>query len=359
MAKLKSVFPQQLKKLILVLFILGFIYDVVLPLPVSDLSLLIIIALLVGSVIMWNIDGMVLIKHSVWLAILCSIFAILEYNRISERLAIWWYIFFTVGALHLTVTYRLKPGKKYLDSKQLIQEILRSYSPIIKLKLSAVKLAHLTIPVITFTLEEVKITNLVPAILNLTKTCSVFLSLYLVYSLVSNTLSTIEVYQSFYPSNSLNYFIQQTGQYAAISLLIGIVIGLGLFFVIKNRRTLAFIVTPALLFSLFLITNYVYVHTTQFQYDIRLWSVSPKKATLWDEIKLSGRNFRDLPFKGKVYIDGVEHAITSWTDKQIVIQADPTKTSSGEIKVIDYYGKESVNTLPIEYYDFETKELIE
>lgn len=137
------------------------------------------------------------------------------------------------------------------------------------------------------------------------------------------------------------------------------VVGLGLFFVIKNHRTLAFIVTPALLLSLFLITNYLYVKTTQFQYDIRLWSVSPRKATLWDGIKLSGRNFRDMPFQGKVYIDGVEHTVISWNDQQIIIQADPTKTSSGEIKVIDYYGKESVNTLPIEYYDFDTKEMVE
>lgn len=286
------------------------------------------------------------------------LFVIFDLNPFAEKLSIWFIVLLAVYSIQ-SVIYQLEQGKKYLDLKQLIQEILRSYSPLIRPKLSTVKFAHLTFPVITFAVEEVKITNFTPAIQNFAKIVSVLVSVNLIYSLISNTLSTIEVYQNYYPSDSFGHFIQQTGQYAAISLLIGVVVILGLFFVIKNRQTIVFVVTPALLLSLFQVTNYVYVNTTQFQYDIRLWSVRPAKATLWDEIKLSGRNFRDMPFKGQVYIDGVEHAITSWTDKQIVIQADPTKTSSGEIKVIDYYGKESVNTLPIEYYDFDTKEIIE
>lgn len=286
------------------------------------------------------------------------LFVIFDLNPFAEKLSIWFIVLLAVYSIQ-SIIHQLEQGKKYLNFKQLTQKILHSYSPIIRTKLSTVKFARLTIPVVTFTVGKAKITNLTPRILNLAKTISICITLYLVYSLVSNTLSTIEVYQNFYPSDSFSHFIHQSGPYAAISLLIDMVVGLGLYLVIKNRQTIVFIITPALLLSLFLVTNYVYVNTTQFQYDIRLWSVSPKKATLWDEIKLSGRNFRDMPFKGQVYIDGVEHAVVSWTDKQIVIQADPTKTSSGEIKVIDYYGKESVNTLPIEYYDFDTKELIE
>lgn len=283
------------------------------------------------------------------------IFVIFDLNPFAEKLSIWFIVLLAVYSIQ-SVIYQLEQGKKYLNFKQLTQKILHSYLPTVK---PTIEFAHLTFPTITFAVEEVKITNLTPAIQNFAKIVSVIVSVNLIYSLISNTQSTIEVYQNFYPSNSLNYFIQQTGQYAAISLLIGMVVGLGLFFVIKNRQTLVFAVTPALLLSLFLITNYIYINTTWFQYDVRLWSVRPAKATLWDEIKLSGRNFRNMPFQGKVYIDNIEHTVVSWTDKQIVIQADPTKTSSGEIKVIDYYGKESVNTLPIEYYDFDTKELIE
>lgn len=108
MTRHKLISLHQFKRLVLALFVLGFIYDVVLLMPVSDISLLVIIALLIGSIIIWKIDGTTLIKHSVWLAILCSIFAVLEYNRFSERLAIWWYIFFSIGTLQLAIIHLKK-----------------------------------------------------------------------------------------------------------------------------------------------------------------------------------------------------------------------------------------------------------
>lgn len=286
------------------------------------------------------------------------LFVIFDLNPFAEKLSIWFIVLLAVYSIQ-SIIHQLEQGKKYLNFKQLTQKILHSYLPTVKPSLSTIKFAHLTFPVITFAVEEVRITRLTPAIQNFAKIVSVLVSVNLIYSLISNTLSTIEVYQNYYPSDSFGHFIQQTGQYAVISLLIGMVIVLGLLFAFRNRQTIVFIITPTLLLSLFLITNHIYINTTWFQYDVRLWSVRPAKATLWDEIKLSGRNFRNMPFQGKVYIDNIEHTVVSWTDKQIVIQADPTKTSSGEIKVIDYYGKESVNTLPIEYYDFDTKELIE
>lgn len=300
----------------------------------------------------------VISKFTFLLLIAIPISLLLFDESITEKLSYWFIVLLAVYSVQ-SIMYQLESGKKYSGLKQLAHKIYNSFLPVISLRLSHIKLSHLNIPVVIVTVKETKITHLAPVVLNVFKVASVLVSLRLIYLLVINTLNIINVYRNYYPSASLNHFIQQTGQYAAISLLVCFLVGLGLFFVVKNYQTIVFIVMPALLLSLFLTTNYIYVNTTRFQYDVRLWSVRPAKATLWDEIKLSGRNFRDMPFQGKVYIDNVEHTVVSWTDQQIVVQADPTKTSSGEIKVIDYYGKESVNTLPIEYYDFDTKEIIE
>ncbi len=164
-----------------------------------------------------------------------------------------------------------------------------------------------------------------------------------------------QFYEDFYQSNQQDIFWKGTGQYLTIALVI-FVVTFVLFQYKKNLRAKTILAILLLILN-YQTSNIIFNATTAYKYDVILYSVSPKRATLWDEVKITGRNFREMPFKGRVYINDVEHMILSWTDRRIIFQADPTKTKTGEVKIIDFYGKES-DTIHLDYYDLQTNELI-
>lgn len=172
---------------------------------------------------------------------------------------------------------------------------------------------------------------------------------------LTKTQSYLHFYQDFYPVDQNNIFWKSLGKYLVFVSIILIV----LYFIKQHRHKLREkLILASLLLILYFQTSIILFNSaTSYKYDIIIWSISPKKATLWDEVRITGRNFREMPFEGEVYIDGIEHRVLSWSDREIIFQADPTKTKTGEVKIVDYYGKES-GTIHLDYYDLQTNQLI-
>lgn len=81
--------------------------------------------------------------------------------------------------------------------------------------------------------------------------------------------------------------------------------------------------------------------------------ISPDIASNWMNVKIIGKNFRPMPFMGKVLINGSEQTIKSWDDKTIVIEIDPIRSATGELVVRNIYawGESESNKIQFTLYD--------
>ena len=94
-------------------------------------------------------------------------------------------------------------------------------------------------------------------------------------------------------------------------------------------------------FSIFtVIVNVVLVFflnsTLSFTNEPRITSISPQETSeAWTDVTVNGKNFRDLPFVGRIYIDGVEQGVyvISWTDSKVVFRTNPQITKSGMLRL--------------------------
>ena len=82
------------------------------------------------------------------------------------------------------------------------------------------------------------------------------------------------------------------------------------------------------------IAQSVFDRSTPYRDDLKIWSVSPNEtAEPWVDVTITGRNFGEMPFIGKVYIDGVEQRIMRWKKDEIIFRTNPLTTRSGRLAV--------------------------
>ena len=77
-------------------------------------------------------------------------------------------------------------------------------------------------------------------------------------------------------------------------------------------------------------------------------------ASKYSEITIYGHNFREMPFMGKVYINGNTQNIREWDDDKIVVEIDPILSKSGNLMVVNDYGfgkHVKSNVKVFEYFD--------
>ena len=55
----------------------------------------------------------------------------------------------------------------------------------------------------------------------------------------------------------------------------------------------------------------------------------------WTDVVIYGKNFRNIPFVGKLYIGDIEQGeyMIYWSDEKIVFRTSPDLTRSGQVKV--------------------------
>ena len=88
---------------------------------------------------------------------------------------------------------------------------------------------------------------------------------------------------------------------------------------------------------------------TSFYSSAYILKISPESTSeSWVDVEISGFNFEDLPFSGKVEINGAEQRIILWSNNKIVFRTNPDTTKSGLLSVFTHRGSKS-NTKSFEY----------
>jgi len=131
----------------------------------------------------------------------------------------------------------------------------------------------------------------------------------------------------------------------------------------KKRKLLKKIFIVLLLFIFWQASDLIFSRgRNEFANKPYILYISPQIASRYQTVEIHGRNFRDLPFVGKVLINGEEQMISSagnekvWTDQKITIIVDPLLSSTGPLEVWVNQGNEWVksNKVNFIYYDSKT-----
>lgn len=172
------------------------------------------------------------------------------------------------------------------------------------------------------------------------------LSLYLFLNICKKTLSYYVFYYNFFDYNQLGLFIKRTGLVLSFIYILALIL---ICIVIRTSQKLRTYLVIVILLVAQVCSDIIFTRTTSsFRNKVYVWTINPKSATLWDEIIINGVNFKDVPFQGRVVVGSIEHRVLKWSNNKIVIQADPTITKAGKMKVITADGKES-NEVDLEY----------
>jgi hypothetical protein len=163
-------------------------------------------------------------------------------------------------------------------------------------------------------------------------------------------------YHKFFESQYLHQFWQRQG------LLLGAfwLLSLGFFIRLLRRhwhsKAKQFLVV-LLLLALWQGDRVIFQHTrAKFEFKPYVLRIFPDIASKYMEVKIYGRNFRDLPFKGKVLIGDKEQRIKKWSDQLIIIEIDPYHSQTGDLVVVNYNGRGDLKSNPVRftYYDSKT-----
>ncbi|OGE77634.1 hypothetical protein A3J19_04960 [Candidatus Daviesbacteria bacterium RIFCSPLOWO2_02_FULL_41_8] len=160
---------------------------------------------------------------------------------------------------------------------------------------------------------------------------------WLVWSTIDQVRGYLDFFQEFFVQNQDAQFWDQIGNSMVSIYLVVLVIFLLLLFLRRldlRRKTLVGIV---ILYLCTVIAQSVFDRSTPYRDDLKIWSVSPNEtAEPWVDVTITGRNFGETPFLGKVYINGVEQRIMKWEKNEIIFRTNPLTTRSGHLAIRGY-----------------------
>ncbi len=159
----------------------------------------------------------------------------------------------------------------------------------------------------------------------------------------------------FYPTNTLLRFFSLL---LVPELILTLILFLVLVYSVKTiKKTKIILLLMLLIFNFF--SARILSTATKFEYTPIIISVTPNETSeAWVDIFITGKNFQDVPFVGKVYIDGIEQGeyVLYWSDRKVVVRTSPAITKSGNI-CISTLTKGNSNCVPFKYSFGKSKEL--
>ena len=164
--------------------------------------------------------------------------------------------------------------------------------------------------------------------------------LWVSYSLYNQISHMVSFFQDFFVLNQISLFWSKVGTRLSVLLLTAVVI---FYFLQRKRRFLLKIyIAIALLIITGFLSEMIFSKVTFFRNDLLIWFISPSDTSeAWADVTVIGRNFNEMPSKGKVLIDGKEQRIIRWSDREIIFRTDPSTTRSGNLIVKTSKGRES------------------
>jgi hypothetical protein len=245
---------------------------------------------------------------------------VVEHTTIVEKLAVWTYLF-----LFLTVTQQIYDMKKNTRYPLTLPDFLRNFHK--------------------FSVDEDFWLRKVPnQVINLITCC---VALFLIIRPVVKVSNTLTKFVAFYPSEYMEIYIK--------TLLVPELIAfsfLTLLYFYKNRTiSNSKYLLIILLFIFNLVSGKIISNGISFQDEPRVLYISPSQTNeAWTDVVVTGKNFRDKPFVGKIVIDGIEQGVyvLDWTDQMVVFRTSPEITKSGMLQLVPFDRKPS-NQVPFSY----------
>ena len=101
-----------------------------------------------------------------------------------------------------------------------------------------------------------------------------------------------------------------------------------------TQKTIYALLLTVLAFNL--LSGKIVSKSIEFETRPKILSVSPDVTNeAWTDVVIYGKNFRNIPFVGKLYIGDIEQGeyMIYWSDEKIVFRTSPDLTRSGQVKV--------------------------
>lgn len=246
-----------------------------------------------------------------------------KHTTIAEKLAVWTYLF-----LSLTVIQQIYDMKKNIRDSLTLRFFFLNFHK--------------------FTVDKDYWLRKVPSpVINL---ITYLVALFLIIFPSIKISNTFTKFVTFYPSDYIEKFIRTL---LFPELLIVILLMILLYFY-RNRAILhSKYLLLILLFLFNLISGKIISNSISFQDEPRVLYVSPNQTNeAWTDVVVTGKNFRDKPFIGKIIIDGIEQGVyvIDWTDQRVVFRTNPEITKSGMLQLVPLDRNPS-NQVPF-FYNF-------
>ena len=367
--------------------VIGILVDIFFLPFTSDLVILVFTLFWIGAVVGWKLEGRFSIFAALIFLILCPFLLIFKKDPLAEKAAIWAYMFLVVGVIQQLIELKRKPKNlvNFDDFIKGIKETAKAFkNGFVKAKAelkgkSAPQIAgeagnalgklSVAIPQRLKKISREKklflplrwLFNKTAIILEfIFKRWFPFLSALLLILIFTGLGQEIAFYRQFFENQFWSQFWQRLGIWL-ISLGAGT--GIFLFLIKKKRRGFTKIFLVILLFVLWQTSVLIFRRErNEFANSPYILDLYPPIASRYQTVEIHGRNFRDLPFSGKVLINGREQMIASgekdkaWGDQKITIVIDPQLSSTGPLEVWVKQNNEWVksNKVNFIYYDSKT-----
>ena len=367
--------------------VIGILLDIFIFPLTSDVVILILTGLWIGAVIGWRLEGRFSILGALIFLTMCPFLLIFKKDPIAEKAAIWAYMFLVVGVIQQLIELKRKPKNlvNFDDFIKRIKETAKGFkNGFVKARAelkgksvpqiageagSALEKLSVEIPQKLKEISREKklfpplrwLFNKTAIILEfIFKRWFALLSALLLILIFTGLGQEIVFYRQFFENQFWSQFWQRLGIWL-ISLGAGT--GIFLFLIKKKRRGFKKVSLVILLFVLWQISVLIFRRErNEFANSPYILDLYPPIASQYQTVEIYGRNFRDLPFVGKVLINGREQMIASeekgkaWGDQKITIVVDPQLSSTGPLEVWVNQDNEWVksNKVNFIYYDSKT-----
>lgn len=172
-----------------------------------------------------------------------------------------------------------------------------------------------------------------------------------VYVTLFKIVNPLKEFREYYPDSYMEKYWTNLIIPEAILVILLVTV-----FKLIRKKTMNLTITLIVLLTFFGIASKKIINKSlEFQFVPRVISVTPSVVSeAWTDIVVTGKNFRDIPFVGKIYINDVEQGqyLISWSDEQIVFRTNPDITKSGQIWVSPF-GRASSNKVDFVYHFIE------
>jgi len=355
---------KQKRFLFLIMAVLGILLDIFVFSFVSDLIILFLTVLWVGAIIGWQLEGRFSILGALIFLAMCPFLLILKKDLIAEKAAIWAYMFLVVGVFQQLIELKKEP-KNMVDFDEFIWVNIAFLDSIIKdLKKKGAKRFFFNLPKGIFTrvrrkLVEVKFPakkHLFSIIEKLTRYFWTISSAIVAMSVLIELAREVKFYHWFFETN---FWVEFSRRLLIYLVFYWVLYWLAFWLIKKKWSTLK--KGPLLLFVLlaFWQGNRIVYRKVRagFEYRPYIIRVFPDIADRYRLVRIYGRNFRDMPFEGKVLIDGKEQRVKNWSDQLVVFEVDPYLSKTGNIVVVTCCNERDSlrsNAVKFVYYDSKT-----